>query len=310
MEDFELIEADALSLHPRDFFAGRAVQGRRQHPVQHHQPAAPRLPRGRAAAGRSWWCSCSWRLPSGLRPPRAHELPVGLRPERGQRRGRRARARRTHSSPRRRSTLPSCGYGGVRPGRAGRASAGSRSIGSCRPGSASGASRSTTALVRELPGSRESRRRCARGVRRRRRATAPDAQHRGVGLPGIGARAAPRERRRSASRPRPSSTSRCGSSGVATTDFTSSTSELVLLELADRLILLPGAAGSASTATPRASVPLERETSPGAAFGPASAGSRSSSAWPSRSGFRPPRASVADRRTRPRPGGSGGRPAA
>ena len=66
-------------------------------------------------------------------------------------------------------------------------------------------------------------------------------------------------------------------------------SELVLLELADRLLLLPGSSGLRVDGDAVARVPLDaREPRLARPVGPASAGSRTSSAWPSRSGSRRP----------------------
>ena len=110
-------------------------------------------------------------------------------------------------------------------------------------------------LVRELPASRDDRGRRARAVRRRRRATAPDAQHRGMGLPGIGAR----ERRVTPFRLEAPAKLNLSLRVVGRRDdgFHLLDSELILLELADRLILLPGSNGLRVDGDAAGGVPLD-----------------------------------------------------
>ena len=113
VDRFELIEADALSLHPREFFPGEPIKVVANIPYHITSPLLHAFLEGERPPELTVLLvqlEVAERVAAAAGPD---ELPVGLRAERGRRRGRGARAGRPPSSRRPMSTRPSCACAGA-----------------------------------------------------------------------------------------------------------------------------------------------------------------------------------------------------
>ena len=258
VDRFELIEADALSLHPRELFPGEPIKVVANIPYHITSPLLHAFLEGERPPELTVLLVQPEVAERVAAPPGPDELPVGLRPERGDRRGRGPRAgRRLRAGARRR-------LGRARPAPPRRspssrsARRASRSTASCRPASGSGASRSTTAWPASCrsTGRASSEALAACGVDPERRPQTLSVDEWACLTGRLGAAAVTGALRLEAPAKLNLSLSVVGrrADGIHLLD-----SELVLLELADRLLLMPGCSGLRVEGEGADSLPLGAE---------------------------------------------------